>query len=183
MNARKMTVAFVVSLVVTAAWLSTVPAIAQEAPRKGNVEEPKPVPTQPPSELDKPGVAGGMVARPDYADVYQQIDATARRMDEALTRSRAMSKSFGELAALHQGADRSEILMMQRVCDSMGTMASETATCLQQYRKMLDDETATESGTVKAEVQGLKSMIDGMATQIENGLNLLHAMQANLGQG
>jgi len=183
MNMHKLPVVFAVSMLVLASLLPAARAVAQEAPRKGDVEEPKPVPTQPPSELDKPGVAGGMVARPDYADVYQQIDATARRMDEALTRSRAMSKSFGELAALHQGADRSEILMMQRMCDSMGTMASETATCVQQYRKMLDDETATESGAVKAEVQGLKSMIDGMAKQIENGLNLLHAMQVNLGQG
>ena len=42
----------------------------------------------------------------------------------------------------------------------MEMMAGEMVTSLQQYKKMLDDETYTDSGRVKAEVQSLKGVME-----------------------
>lgn len=185
----KSNVSFAVLVVLTfvaVATFSPLSGHAQEAPKKGDA------PRQPtePEELKpvlNPGAAAGATGEVgsamNYMDLMAQVDAAIQRMDALAVDAKALSVSFGNLASLHEGADRSEILMMQRMSDSMGMMAGETKVSLQQYKNLLNDETANESGQVKAEVQGLKSVMDGIVREIEQGLQTLHAMQAQLGQG
>ncbi len=119
----------------------------------------------------------------DHAAVVAQIDATLQRMTALTKQAQSLSKSFGELAAAHHGADRSEVLMMQRMSDSMGTMAGEIKMSLQQYKTMIEDETSSQSGAMKTEVRALKGVIDGIAKNVEEGIQTLQKMQTALGQG
>ena len=48
---------------------------------------------------------------------------------------------------------------------------------------MLEDETASESGTMKAEVQGLKAVLDVMAGEIDDATRTLKELELQLGQG
>ncbi|HET6349938.1 MAG TPA: hypothetical protein VFH88_12730 [Candidatus Krumholzibacteria bacterium] len=94
-----------------------------------------------------------------------------------------LSQSFRELATLHEGADRSEILMMQRMSDAMGSVAGELGLSFKQYQKMVADESTDQSGTMREQVQVLKTVLDAMAGQVDSGVKTLHSLQAQLGQG
>jgi hypothetical protein len=137
-----------------------------------------------PPELASP--VSGALGSPGAADrtaLKAQIDATMERMARRVEESQALAESFANLAELHHGADRSEILMMQRMSETMGTMAGEVGTSLAQYKKMLDDETASESGNMKAEVQSLKTVTDVIAAEIDQAITTLQKLQLQLGQG
>jgi hypothetical protein len=119
----------------------------------------------------------------DYMNRMMEVDSTMRRVATLMEKSQTLSKSFSELAADHHGADKSEILMMQRMSDSMGTIAGEIKVSLQQYKKMLGDETTSESGRMKTEVQSFQGVLDGMASHIDEVLGTLQTLQVQLGQG
>ena len=119
----------------------------------------------------------------DHMTVVMQVDSMMQRMTMLMERTSSYSKSFGLLAATHHGADKSEILMMQRMSDSMGTMAGEIKANLQRYKDMLDDETTSESVNVKVEVQSLKGSLDSIARDVEKAVNTLQTIQEGLGQG
>jgi hypothetical protein len=95
----------------------------------------------------------------------------------------ALSQSFSSLATLHHGADRSEILMMVRVSDAMGSMAAELKMTLAQYKHMLDDESSTESGAMKSEVDGLQAAMQVIAGEVNDAIQTLRRLEAQLGQG
>jgi hypothetical protein len=172
---------FALSVGFSALWAQsqTDPQKRQQGPTQVTPPEQKPTTGQP------AGQPGGMddLQGADHAAVVAQIDATVERMTAVTKQAQALSKSFGELAAAHHGADKSEVLMMQRMSDSMGTMAGEIKMSLQQYKKMLEDETSSQSGAMKAEVQSLKAIIDGIARNVEEGIQTLQKMQTALGQG
>jgi phage-related tail protein len=105
------------------------------------------------------------------------------QMTRLMEISATLSKSFAELATLHQGADKSEIQMMQRMSDSMGILAGEVKTTLQQYSKMLHDETTSESKPVRAEVDNLADLMTVIADQISEAVQTLQKLDAQLGQG
>jgi len=151
----------------------------QQGPTQVTPPEQKPTTGQP------TGQPGGMddLQSADHAAVVAQIDAAIERMNAVSKQAQTLSKSFGELAATHHGADKSEVLMMQRMSDSMGTMAGEIRISLQQYRNMLEDETSSQSGAMKTEVQDLKGIIDGIARNLEQGMQTLQKMLTALGQG
>ena len=165
-------------LISLAALVASATLHAQSAPRKGAVKgRPTPVTASPDGGLGAPST-------PSSDDTLgTAIDAQVQRMTLLASDAASLSTSFKELAALHKGADRSEILMMQRMSDAMGTVAGELKTSFQQYRRMLDDETATESGATKNDVQGLKGILDEMARQVDAAMMTLHSLQAQLGQG
>jgi uncharacterized phage infection (PIP) family protein YhgE len=119
----------------------------------------------------------------NYNHLMQDVDSTMQRMSRLMDKSRMLSISFGELAAHHQGADKSEIQMMKRMSESMGTMAQEIRTSLQQYKQLLSDETVSETGKMKTEVQSLKAMMNGIAYDVEQSLETLQTLQDQLGQG
>jgi hypothetical protein len=119
----------------------------------------------------------------DQLGLKVEADTTMAHMDLLMKQSLALSKSFAELAALHHGADRSEILVMERVSDAMGSMAGELKSTLGQYKKMLDDETTTETGTMKAEVDGLNAAMQVIAGEVTDAIQTLHRLEAQLGQG
>jgi hypothetical protein len=48
---------------------------------------------------------------------------------------------------------------------------------------MLEDETASESGSTKAEVRNLKGILDGIARHVDGAVNALQTLQERLGQG
>jgi hypothetical protein len=148
-----------------------------ESPNKSRptpqVSSPPPKPTEQPPQLGGPGLGGGTA----------QIDSTTQRMALLIAQSQALSKSFGELAKLHHGADKSEVLMMQRMSDAMGSMAGEVKASLEVYKAMLGDETASDTGTMKTEVQGLKSVLDIVAAEVSQALGTLQRLESQLGQG
>jgi hypothetical protein len=166
-------------------------ARAEAAPPKRQAEEPDKHPA-PGRQLD-PGAtapvtmpASGPVGAPVTVDPLQlkaNVDSTMTRMDSLMKESMALSQSFSSLAALHHGADKSEILMMQRVSDAMGSMASELKTTLGQYKRMLDDETSAETGTMKSEVDGLQAAMTVIAGEVDDAIRTLHRLEAQLGQG
>jgi len=164
--------------VVLMAGFSLVKGLPQEeSPNKSRptpqVSPPPPKPDEQPPQLGGPGL-GGRTA---------PIDSTIQRMSLLIERSQALSKSFGELAQRHHGADKSEVLMMQRMSDAMGAMAGEVHASLEAYKKMLGDETASDTGTMKAEVQGLKATLDIIAGEIAQALDTLQKLQSQVGQG
>ncbi len=136
-------------------------------------------------QVGRGGQVGGMdeMIDVDYMHLMQEVDSTMQRMTGLMDKSRVLSKSFEELAALHQGADKSEIQMMKRMSDSMGIMAGEIRTSLQQYKQLLSDETVSETGKMKAEVQSLRAMMDGIGYDVEQSLETLQTLQDQLGQG
>ena len=123
--------------------------------------------------------AGGM----DSATRLAQVDSTMKQMTLLIQKSRTLSQSFAQLAALHRGADKAEIQMMQRVSDSMGVMAGEINMTLQQYSKMLQDETATESGVMRGDVDNLHGAMATMAREIHDAIQTLQRLDTELGQG
>jgi hypothetical protein len=156
----------------------------QSPPKKGKQLPTSPGPSQTTIE-NKGGVLGGTeeTAGTDHLSVIVQVDSMMQRMTLLRERAQSYSKSFGALAAAHHGADKSEILMMQRMSDSMGVMAGEITVSLQQYKDMLEDETTSESGGTKAEVESFRGTLDGIARYIEGAVNTLQALQERLGQG
>jgi phage-related protein len=172
--------------IVAIAGFASVRGYAQEPPKKGDYPKPPQTPPELKPQTTPTGSAGAVgyaEADMNYADLALMVDESIARMEVAVEKARTLSTSFGELSALHEGADKSEILMMQRMSGSMGSMAAEMKVSLQQYKKLLDDETATESGKVKTEVQNLKGVMDGITNQIDQGLQTLQSMLAQLGQG
>jgi len=111
------------------------------------------------------------------------VDSTMVQMDSLIRESQALSTSFADLAALHRGADRSEILMMQRVSDAMGVMAGELKMSLAQYRHLVNDETSTETGTMRNEVDTLHASMQVIAGEVKDAISMLRRLQAQLGQG
>jgi hypothetical protein len=158
---------------------------SQEEPSRRRV--PPTQPNQPESKptTSQPGQPGAMddMNNVNYMNRMMQVDSTMRRMTIQMEKSQTLSKSFGELAAAHHGADKSEILMMQRMSDSMGTIAGEIKVSLQQYKKMLGEETTSDSGKMKTEVQSFQGVLDGMASHIDEVLETLQTLQVQLGQG
>lgn len=178
-------IAAILALVVAGA-LSQVWGHPQVQPPKRQQGPTQPAPPDPKTPTGQPGgQVGGMddMNNMDYANRMMQVDSLMARMTILIEKSQILSKSFGDLAVAHHGADKSEILMMQRMSDSMGTMAGELKTSLQQYKKMLGDETASEAGRMKTEVQSLKGVMDGIAGHIEEALQTLQKLQTQLGQG
>jgi len=155
----------------------------QESPHKGPA--PRTSPTPPETKIQEQGgeVAGMGDTTITSMSVMGQIDSMTQRMSVLMEKSESYSRQFGVLAATHHGADKSEILMMQRMSDSMGMMAGEIKASLQQYKEMLEDETTSESGSMKAEVQSFRGILDGIARNIEGAINTLQVLEERLGQG
>ena len=103
-----------------------------------------------------------------------------QRMATIIDMSQELSKSFAQLADRHHGADRSEVLMMQRMSDAMGTIAGEVKMSMVVYKKMLDDETASDTATMKVEVENLKRVLDIIAVQVDLGLDMLQRLRLQL---
>ncbi len=169
------------AVMVTMAWAGAAHAQAEPDKRPGPAAQsgPKSPPQSPPAAA---GPAGAPVTV-DQIELKADVDSTMAHMDGLMEQSLALSKSFSQLAALHHGADRSEILMMQRVSEAMGSMAAELKSTLAQYKKMLDDETATETGVMKAEVDGLNAAMQVIASEVTEAMRTLHRLEAQLGQG
>lgn len=174
----------IVWLFMTAALTLLAPAAAraQAEPEKRPGPAAQSGPKAPPAETPQPGPVGAPEAIDPIA-AKADIDSTMLRMDLLIKQSLALSQSFASLAALHHGADRSEILMMQRVSDAMGAMAGELKATLVQYRRMLDDETSTETGAMKSEVDGLHAAMDVIGGEVNDALRVLARLEAQLGQG
>ncbi|HEX5130854.1 MAG TPA: hypothetical protein VFX92_00055 [Candidatus Krumholzibacteria bacterium] len=158
------------------------PARAQEAPKKGEVKPMEPVAPQKEAPLQKPGTIGETDTI-EHAEMAVLVDASVTRATTLTKTAQGLSMSFGKLAALHEGADKSEILMMQRMSDAMGSMASEAGVSLQQYKRMLNEETAAESGAMRNEVTRFKAVLDGILDQVDRGLQSLTKLESQLGQG
>lgn len=156
----------------------------QQAPKKGQIHPTlQPLPeTNTQNQFGKPGRLG-VETIPDHKSVIAQVDSIIQRMTMLTERTRSYSKSFASLAATHHGADKTEILMMQRMSDSMGTMAGEVKVSLQQYKSLLEDETASENSKTRAEVQSLDGSLNSIASYIENAVNTLQSLQEQYGQG
>lgn len=157
-------------------------ALAQDTPNKREGSGPQTSPTTPPEARPAAGPVGAPVTI-DQLALKSEADTTMAHMDLLMKQSLALSKSFAELAALHHGADRSEILMMERVSDAMGSMAAELKSTLAQYKQMLDDETSTETGAMKAEVDGLNAAMQVIAGEVTDAIQTLHRLEGQLGQG
>jgi hypothetical protein len=162
--------------------LSFTRAGAQTEPEKrpGPVPQATKVPTTPPGATAGPA---GAPATLDDESLKAQVDSTLLWMQSVISDAQSLSASFATLAPAHHGADRSEILMMQRMSDAMATMAGEVMTTLRQYKTMLDDETASDTGAMKADVQELKAAIVVIAGEVADAVQSLHRLQAQLGQG
>lgn len=161
-------------------------ALSHASPQKEPEKRPGPAPQSTPVPKPPANPATGPVGAPagvDNASLKAQVDSTMQRMEQVSLESKELSRSFAALAALHHGADRSEILIMQRMSDAMATMAGEVTTTLRQYKAMLDDETASDTGAMKAEVQELRAAIDVIAGEVADAVQTLHRLQAQLGQG
>jgi hypothetical protein len=185
MKARVLVAVAAVLLFAVAASFSYVwGAPQEESPKKSRQPQTTPVPpetkTQPQS--GEPGTMGDTIMV-DRASVLIQVDSMIQRMTMVIERTRSYSKSFGLLAEDHHGADKKEILMMQRMSDSMGSMAGEIKLSLQQYKEMLADETASESTGVKVEVENFRIILDGIARDVEKAVNALQKLEEQLGQG
>jgi len=175
------------SLFVAMAMALTV-ALAQSVARAQAEPQKRPGPGAPSGPTVPPPVqrASGPVGAPVTVEPLQlkaEADSAMVHMDLLMAQSLALSKSFAELAALHHGADRSEILVMERVSDAMGSMAAELKSTLAQYKHMLDDETTTETGAMKAEVDGLNAAMQVIAGEVTDAIQTLHRLELQLGQG
>jgi hypothetical protein len=128
---------------------------------------------------------GGMddMVNMDHMALMARADSTMRRMNDMIVKSNTLSTYFGDLAELHHGADKTEILTMQQMSKSMGMMANEVNVVLQQYKTLLRAETSSEPRRVMDEINGLRSVVDRMATQIESVLSTLETIQGQMGQG
>jgi len=157
-------------------------ARAQAEPEKRPGPAPQHGPKAPPAETPQPGPVGAPEAIDPIA-VKADIDSTMQRMDRLIAQSVTLSASFAQIAALHHGADRSEILVMQRMSDAMGAMAGELKATLAEYKRMLDDETSTETGAMKSEVDGLHAAMEAIAGEVNDAIQTLHRLEAQLGQG
>jgi hypothetical protein len=162
--------------------LAPVAALAQAEPDKRPGPAQQHGPGSPPPQIPQTGPVGAPEAN-DPVAAKADIDSTMQRMDLLMKQSLALSQSFARLAALHQGADRSEILMMQRVSDAMGAMAGELKATLAQYKRMLDDETTSETGTMKSEVDGLHAAMEVIGGEVNGAIRVLARLEAQLGQG
>lgn len=139
-------------------------------------------PNTPAPDEPAPGPLGAPVTV-DPSQLTAQVDSTMLQMESLIKQSQALSQSFASLAALHHGADRSEILVMQRVSDAMGAMAGELKMTLEQYKRMLEDETNTETGKMKSEVDGLHAAMEVIAGEVSDAIKTLHRLEGQLGQG
>jgi hypothetical protein len=156
----------------------------ESQPHKGQLQKTSPNPTE--NKVQNPGSELGeleSMAVQEHMTVIAQVDSMMQQMTTLRQRAQSYSKSFGVLAEGHHGADKSEILMMQRMSDSMGVMAGEIKVSLQQYKDLLEDETTSESGSTKAEVLNLKGILDGIARQVDGAVNTLQRLEQRLGQG
>src|SRR5262245_51492686 len=108
-------------------------ARAQAEPQKRPGSAAQSGPNTPPPV---PPVAGPMGAPVtiDPLQVKAEADSAMVHMDLLMKQSLGLSRSFAQLAELHHGADRSEILVMERVSDAMGSMAGELKSTLAQYK-------------------------------------------------
>ncbi|MGD8414256.1 MAG: hypothetical protein PVF33_08485 [Candidatus Latescibacterota bacterium] len=156
----------------------------QQAPKKGQIHPTlQPVPET--NTQNQPGETGrlGGETMLDHEFVIARVDSIIQRMTMLTERTRSYSKSFGSLAATHHGADKAEILMMQRMSESMGTMAGEVKLSLQQYKNLLEDEPSSENWKTRAEVQNLDAALNNIASYIEHAVNTLQTLQEHYGQG
>jgi len=183
------TVAIVAVMALTTA-LGQVEARAQAPRPRQHAEEPEkhpgPGPTTDPNMPLPVMPVSGPVGAPVTVEPLQlkaEVDSTMTRMDLLMKESLSLSQSFSSLATLHQGADRSEILMMQRVSDAMGSMAAELKSTLAQYKHMLDDESSSETGTMKSEVDSLQAAMQVIAGEVNDSIRTLRRLEAQLGQG
>jgi len=186
MKTRNLSTALMVCVIAAAGVLGSVAAPAQDAPRKGTDVKPERLPGETPPPSGQPGAPGGTEIQAGATadtDVSAQIDATLAQLKTLAERAKSLSASFGDLAALHEGADKSEILMMKRMSDSMQMMAGELQSSMEQYKKLLAEETASESGAMRDEVRNFKGIMDGMALQVNSAVQTLQRLQAQLGQG
>ena len=172
MNSRKLIPCLLVVLVV--AFSSAVGAPPDDSPEKGRptprLDPPPPSPEPPRSQPYAPGP--GMRST--------QVDSTMQRMATIIETSQELSNSFAQLAERHHGADRSEVLMMQRMSDAMGAIAGEVKMSMAVYKKMLDDETASDTATMKVEVDNLKRVLDIIAVQVDLGIDMLQRLRLQL---
>ena len=164
--------------------ISSVWGEPQEPQRHNRVQQTSPMSSA--KELpDQGNGMGGMNDTPTRDDMYvmMRVDSMMQRMAFLMERTQSYSKSFGALAAAHHGADQKEILMMQRMSDSMGMMAREIKVSLQQYKDMLEDETSSENGNMRAEVRSFEGVLDSIAKYIDGAVSTLQTLQEQLGQG
>ena len=157
-------------------------ARAQAEPQKRPGAGAQSGPNKPPEVPPASGPMGAPVTI-DQLQLKAEADTAMVQMDLLMKQSLALSKSFAELAALHHGADRSEILVMERVSDAMGAMAAELKSTLAEYKHMLDDETTTETGAMKAEVDGLNAAMQVIAGEVTDAIQTLRRLESQLGQG
>jgi hypothetical protein len=180
MKAKTFSIVSAILVLVVAGTLSFGWGDTQVEPQK-HKEPPTKNPPEPTTTTDQPGLGG--LEDVDHMQQMMLADSVIQRMTELMKKSQSLSKSFAELAGAHHGADKSEILMMQRMSDSMGTMAGEVKTSLQQYKAMLEDETVSESGGMRTEIHGLRGVMNGIGSYIDEGLQTLQKLEEQLGQG
>ena len=173
---------FVVMAMVSTLTLAHNMARAQAEPQKRPGPAVQSGPQSPPQVMPPAGPIGAPVTV-DPLQLKAEADSAMVHMDLIMKQSLDLSKSFAQLASLHHGADKSEILVMERVSDAMGSMASELKSTLVQYKRMLDDETSTETGAMKAEVDGLNAAMQVIAGEVTDAIQTLHRLESQLGQG
>ncbi len=175
--------------IVMAGGVSSVSAHPQDTEKKNQGPLLQPRESRPEGETmvpGQPGEPGGEsvedLNNSEYLAATAMIDSSVARITVLMKQAQDLSQSFGQLATLHEGADRSEIYMMQRMSDAMGTMAGEIKSSFLQYKKLLAEETTSESGSMKGEIQGLKGVMDGIARQIDQAVQTLQTLKVQLGQ-
>jgi len=173
----------ILSVLIAATTFATDQANAQKAePEK----RPGPVtPNDPtlPTRLEPPAGPSGAPTTMDDAQVQAELDASMAHMALLVEQSQRLSESFTKLATLHHGADKSEILTMQRISAAMGAMASEMGATLTQYKAMVDDETSSDSGSMRADVDELRAVLDVIAGEVDGAVKTLQRLEVQLGQG
>ncbi|MFA4947489.1 MAG: hypothetical protein WC674_03140 [Candidatus Krumholzibacteriia bacterium] len=110
----------------------------------------------------------------------EEMHAMMEQMTQLKGRSHELSQTLGQMMDQHQGDMREQMQMMQQMCESMGMMAGNIMTNLEQCDQMLQDKAMMQDPKMQKEMGQFRDDMMAMAVQTQHAVKNLETTTKRL---
>lgn len=105
-----------------------------------------------------------------------QMNGMMRTMSEMMQRSEGLSESLDQMRKAHDGQMGKQMMSMQLMTLSLGTMAEQMKTNMEHYNDMIQNGELMHDHAMQEHMRALRENMEGMTDQMGKALDNLESM-------
>jgi hypothetical protein len=105
-----------------------------------------------------------------------QMQAIMQQMTVVMNRSHQLSGTLGRMMQQQQGTMKDQMQMMQKMSDSMGLMAAQMKTSVEQSNELLQNKTMMQDQGMQQGMNNFRASMEKMTREMETALSNLEMM-------